>query len=112
MDEEIYIITRIDEDDYGCEARTDEYVPMVRVSLCSLEPDLYGNKRELTVMMEDSLMYARNLDEGNHTVIGMDGGLYPPGMVIPDGDLEDMAQVNRQKECMDAYFDAVDEMGL
>ena len=80
MEEERYTIIRIDEDDYGCEARPDDYVPMVRVQIRSVEPDEFGDYIETMILMEDALMYVRNLDEGKEAVSGGDGGLYPPGM--------------------------------
>ena len=61
----IYKIIRIDEDDYGCEARPDDYVPMVQVRVRSIEENDFGEYDEQIVLMEDSVMYERNLDEGD-----------------------------------------------
>lgn len=110
MREEKYIIIRIDEDDYGCEERPDSYIPMVRVLLQSMEQNMSGEHNQKVIFMEDSLMYARNLNEGNEAVIGMDGKLYKPEMLYEPMDLENITRTNRQNECMDNYYDAVEEM--
>ncbi len=110
MEEEKYIIIRIDEDDYGCEARPDDYVPMVKVLLRSVEPDAFGDYREEVILMEDSVMYARNLDEGNEAVIGVDGELYPPERLFNQMNPEEIEQINRQNKWIENYFDAVEEM--
>ena len=112
MEEKIYTIIRIDEDDYGCEARPDDYVPMVKVLIRAVEPDEFGNYAEKMIMVEDALMYTRNLDEGSRTVIGYDGSLFPPGMLCNEGkenaDNEDVS--HRQNEWFEKYLDAVEEM--
>jgi len=59
-----YRIIRIDEEDYGCEERPDDYVPMVSVLVKTIEPDDFGDFPERIIMMEDEIMYRRNLDEG------------------------------------------------
>lgn len=113
MEEKIYTIIRIDEDDYGCEARPDDYVPMVKVLIRSVEPDEFGDYAEEIVMVEDALMYTRNLDEGCETVIGYDGSLFPPGMLCNEsqGDNADSEAVShRQNEWFANYLDAVEEM--
>lgn len=101
----IYTIISIDEDDYGCEDRADNYIPLVRVIL---EAD---NGESELVMMEDSLMYVRKLDVGDKAVIGADGTLYAPGH---DFEMEDMADLSfdsdKQAEWMENYYAAVDEM--
>ena len=56
MEEQIYKIIRIDEDDFGCEGRQEGQEPMVRVVL---EAD---TGETMIVMMEDALMYTRKLD--------------------------------------------------
>ena len=53
MEEQIYKIIRIDEDDFGCEGRPEGQEPMVRVVL---EAD---TGETMIVMMEDALMYTR-----------------------------------------------------
>lgn len=113
MEEKIYTIIRIDEDDYGCEARPDDYVPMVKVLIRAVEPDEFGDYAEEIVMVEDALMYTRNLDEGSETVIGYDGSLFPPGMLCNEkieenADSEDVSY--RQNEWFENYLDAVEEM--
>ncbi len=50
MEEQIYKIIRIDEDDFGCEGRQEGQEPMVRVVL---EAD---TGETMIVMMEDALM--------------------------------------------------------
>ena len=59
-----YKIIRIDEEDYGCEERPDDHVPMVSVLVKAIEPDDFGDFPERIIMMEDEIMYRRNLDEG------------------------------------------------
>lgn len=105
VDETIYTIISIDEDDYGCEDRADNYIPLVRVLL----KDSDGESE--VVMMEDSLMYARKLDTGDKAVIGIDGTLYAPGHEFG---IEDISEVcfdrDKQAEWMENYYDAIDEM--
>lgn len=43
MQETRYRIIRIDEEDYGCEERPDDYVPMVSVLVKTIEPDDFGD---------------------------------------------------------------------
>lgn len=43
MQETRYKIIRIDEEDYGCEERPDDYVPMVSVLVKAIEPDDFGD---------------------------------------------------------------------
>ena len=76
MQETRYRIIRIDEEDYGCEERPDDYVPMVSV-----------------------------------LVIGLDGGLFPPGMFcneVDDGENDTKADL--QGEWLEDYLDALEEM--
>lgn len=106
MEERIYIITRIEEADYGCEERTDGYKPMVRVHLC----DKDGNVE--IVEMEDALMYSRKLDEGSEAMIGLDGALYSPDMYynIFDGNEIHLPNTNLQNEWYDNYMNALEEL--
>ena len=53
MEEQIYKIIRIDEEDFGCEGRPEGQEPMVRVVL---EAD---TGETMIVMMEVALMYTR-----------------------------------------------------
>ena len=76
MEEQIYKIIRIDEDDFGCEGRPEGQEPMVRVVL---EAD---TGETMIVMMEDALMYTRKLDVGGLAIVGADGLLYAPGAVM------------------------------
>jgi len=76
MEEQIYKIIRIDEDDFGCEGRPEGQEPMVRVVL---EAD---TGETMIVMMEDALMYTRKLDVGGLAIVGADGLLYAPGAVL------------------------------
>lgn len=113
MEEKRYTIIKIAEDDCGCEDRPDDYVPMVRVLVRSIESENCGVNTEKVIMMEDALMYARNLDEGNEAVIGSDGGLYPIGMLCneeKEENVSDIDTINRQNEWLEAYLDAVEEM--
>lgn len=73
MEEQIYKIIRIDEDDFGCEGRPEGQEPMVRVVL---EAD---TGETMIVMMEDALMYTRKLDVGGLAIVGADGLLYARG---------------------------------
>lgn len=110
MAEIVYKILRIDEDDYGCEARPDNYIPVVRVSIEPLEKNEYGETDTQVIMMEDSIMYQRNLNEGDECVLGIDGQIYPVGM-MPDMDEDSFDEtVNKQNKWMDNYLDAVEEM--
>ena len=104
----IYKIIRIDEDDYGCEARPDDYVPMVQVRVRSIEENDFGEYDEQIVLMEDSVMYERNLDEGDERVLGFDGELYPAGVEFDDKECVDSSI--KQSEWMDSYLEAVEEM--
>ena len=104
----IYKIIRIDEDDYGCEERPDDYVPMVQVRVRSIEENDFGEYDEQIVLMEDSVMYERNLDEGDECVLGFDGELYPAGVEFDDKECVDSSI--KQSEWMDSYLEAVEEM--
>lgn len=42
MQKKIYRILQIYEDDYGCEARPDDYVPMVQVEIQTVNTDSSG----------------------------------------------------------------------
>lgn len=112
MEEKIYEIVRIDENDYGCEERPANYIPMVSVRLRSLLPDSSGAYEECMVEMEDSIMYQRGLDEGCKAVIGVDGMLYAPGQSFEEEDLENgmEARSNKQSAFMDNYMDALEEL--
>ena len=55
MQETRYKIIRIDEEDYGCEERPDDYVPMVSVLVKAIEPDDFGDFPERIIMMEDEI---------------------------------------------------------
>ncbi len=106
-----YKIIRIDEEDYGCEERPDDHVPMVSVLVKAIEPDDFGDFPERIIMMEDEIMYRRNLDEGDEAVIGLDGGLFPPGMFcneVDDGENDTKADL--QGEWLEDYLDALEEM--
>ena len=72
MQETRYKIIRIDEEDYGCEERPDDHVPMVSVLVKAIEPDDFGVFPERIIMMEDEIMYRRNLDEGDEAVGSME----------------------------------------
>lgn len=112
MEEKIYKIIRIDETDYGCEERPADYVPMVQVRLRAIEPNEDGDYEELTVEMEDALMYQRGLDEGSEAVFGSDGALYEPGKAYmdDDNDAELEARSSKQNEFMDNYMDALEDL--
>lgn len=56
MQETRYKIIRIDEEDYGCEERPDDYVPMVSVLVKAIEPDDFGDFPERIIMMEDEII--------------------------------------------------------
>ena len=110
MDNMIYKILRIDEDDYGCEARPDDYVPMVQVRIQAVKEDDFGEFEERVVLVEDSLMYQRNLDEGDLCIIGRDGTLYPGGM-IDDETNDNRGEISKnQSEWMESYIEAIDDM--
>ena len=86
MEEQIYKIIRIDEDDFGCEGRPEGQEPMVRVVL---EAD---TGETMIVMMEDALMYA-------------------PGAVMSMEEvLEVPVDFEKQAAWMENYWDAVDEL--
>lgn len=111
MEEIRYKIIRIDEDDYGCEERPDDYTPMVSVLVKAIEPNAFGDFPEKIVRMEDETMYRRNLDEGDEAVIGLDGGLFPPGMLCNDlGAKESDSNADLQGEWLEDYLDALEEM--
>lgn len=105
MEEQVYKIIRIDEEDFGCEGRPEGQEPMVRVVL---ESDA---GETAIVMMEDALMYARKLDVGGQAVVGADGLLYAPGTSVA---LEEVlnASVDFEKQAawMENYWDAIEEL--
>ncbi len=105
MEEQIYRIVRIDEEDFGCEGRPEGQMPMVRVLM---EAD---TGETAVVMMEDSLMYARELDVGGFAVIGMDGMLYQPGkdFTVEQKDRSEI-DFDKQADWMGNYWDALDEL--
>lgn len=82
MQKKIYRILQIYEDDYGCEARPDDYVPMVQVQIQTVNTDSGGEFEKKFIRIEDSLLYERDLKEGDFCVTGADGGLYP----VPEGE--------------------------
>ena len=113
MEEQIYKIIRIDEDDFGCEGRPEGQEPMVRVVL---EAD---TGETMIVMMEDALMYTRKLDVGGLAIVGADGLLYAPGAVMSMEEAFDAAarfvlevpvDFEKQAAWMENYWDAVDEL--
>ncbi|MDD6070349.1 MAG: hypothetical protein PUC12_05950 [Clostridiales bacterium] len=105
MEEIIYTIVRIEEEDFGCEGRPDGAVPEVSVYLKS------ENKDSKIVVMEDSVMYTRQLDVGSKVIIGSDGSLYHPDCVMAPVDMEkDDNSARLQNEWMEHYMDAVDEL--
>jgi hypothetical protein len=102
MEEQIYKIIRIDEDDFGCEGRPEGQEPMVRVVL---EAD---TGETMIVMMEDALMYTRKLDVGGLAIVGADGLLYAPGAVMSMEEvLEVPVDFEKQAAWMENYWDAV-----
>mgnify|MGYP007047911968 FL=1 len=105
MEEQIYKIIRIDEEDFGCEGRPEGQAPMVRVVL---EAD---TGETTIVMMEDTLMYARKLDVGGQAIVGTDGMLYAPGAIVA---MEEVIEVpvdfEKQAAWMENYWDAIDEL--
>ena len=105
MEEQVYKIIRIDEEDFGCEGRPEGQEPMVRVVL-------EAETGETTiVMMEDSLMYARKLDVGGSAVVGADGLLYAPGTVAAFGEiLQASVDFEKQAAWMENYWDALEEL--
>ena len=104
-EEHIYKIIRIDEEDFGCEGRPEGQPPMVRVVL---ESDA---GETMVVMMEDAVMYARKLDVGEMTVLGMDGMLYQPGTAMAISETEVLpVNIEKQAEWMESYWDALEEL--
>lgn len=105
MEEQVYKIIRIDEEDFGCEGRPEGQEPMVRVVL-------EAETGETTiVMMEDSLMYARKLDVGESAVVGADGLLYAPGTsVVLEEVLKASVDFEKQAAWMENYWDALEEL--
>lgn len=105
MEEHIYKIVRIDEEDFGCEGRPEGQMPMVRVLV---EADTGETS---VVMMEDSLMYTRELDVGGLAVIGMDGMLYQPGKEF-SVEQPDKVEIDFDKQAawMENYWDALEEL--
>lgn len=61
-----YKITKILEDDYGCEDRTDDYMPRVIVYLKS--EDI-----ETTIKQVDKYLYDNDIDVGDMVFINSDG---------------------------------------
>ena len=105
MEEQIYKIIRIDEEDFGCEGRPEGQEPMVRVVL---EAD---TGETMIVMMEDALMYTRKLDVGGLAIVGADGLLYAPGAVMSMEEVLEMpVDFEKQAAWMENYWDAVDEL--
>lgn len=105
MEEHIYKIIRIDEEDFGCEGRPEGQEPKVRVVL---EAD---TGETMIVMMEDALMYARKLDVGGQAIMGADGMLYAPGaMVSTEEVIEGSVDFEKQAAWMENYWDAIDEL--
>ncbi len=105
MEEQVYKIIRIDEEDFGCEGRPEGQEPMVRVVL-------EAETGETTiVMMEDSLMYARKLDVGESVLVGADGLLYAPSAVAAFGEvLQASVDFEKQAAWMENYWDALEEL--
>ena len=102
MEEQIYKIIRIDEEDFGCEGRPEGQEPMVRVVL---------EAETMIVMMEDALMYTRKLDVGGLAIVGADGLLCAPGTVMSMEEvLEVSVDFEKQAAWMENYWDAVDEL--
>ena len=63
-----YIITKILEDDYGCEDRPDDYTPRVIVYLKSKDI-------ETTIKQVDLYLIDNDIDVGDMVVINSDGVL-------------------------------------
>ena len=101
-DETVYTIIKIEEEDFGCEGRPEGYVPMVKVFLES-------NISTTTIMMEDALMYTRNLDVGSEVIISNDGSLVSAALCLeslePSG-----PDTEIQSQWIQNYLDAVEEM--
>ena len=105
MEDIIYTIIRIEEEDFGCEGRQDGAVPEVSVYLESEDGD------NQIVIMEDSIMYTRQLDVGSRVIIGSEGSLCHPDCVMAPMDMEkDDYSARLQNEWMEHYMDAVDEL--
>lgn len=105
MEEQIYKIIRIDEEDFGCEGRPEDQAPMVRVVLES------DTGETAVVMMEDAVMYARKLDVGEMAVLGMDGMLYQPGTAMEILESEVLpVNIEKQAAWMENYWDALEEL--
>lgn len=64
-----YLITRIDEPDFGCEGRPDGKPAMAAVFL----EDEQG--KEIVIAYEDAQLYMRHLDEGDFCYYSKDEGL-------------------------------------
>ena len=105
MEEQIYKIIRIDEEDFGCEGRPEKQKPMVRVVL-------EAETGETTIMMmEDAWMYARKLDVGGQAIVGADGLLYAPGNIVLEENLMEVSvDFEKQAAWMENYWDAVEEL--
>lgn len=105
MEETIYTIIRIDEEDFGCEGRPEGTMPEVSVYLEAEDGE------EQIIVIEDAIMYTRQLDVGSKVVIGPDGSLYRPDHLMAPVDMEkDNTSARFQNEWMDNYLDAVDEL--
>ena len=84
---------------------------MVSLLVKTIDPDYFDELPETIKMIEDEIMYRRNLDEGDEAVIGLDGGLFPPGMFcneVDDGENDTKADL--QGEWLEDYLDALEEM--
>ncbi len=105
MEEQIYRIVRIDEEDFGCEGRPEGDVPMVSVTL-----EAASGETKL-VYAEDSLMYTRKLDVGGFAVIGADGMLYAPEQMRMDEEMTEHAiDFDKQAAWMEQYWEALEEL--
>nr|WP_288755160.1 hypothetical protein [uncultured Anaerostipes sp.] len=65
-----YYVTRIEEPDFGCEGRPEGQEIKDKVFLKGAR-----TKEEMTLYMEDKLLYDRDIDEGIKVVIDQDGRL-------------------------------------
>ena len=61
-----YIITRIEEDDFGCEDKIDGYKPRVIVYLKSED-------RETGIKQVNQYLYDNDIDVGDTVIIGQNG---------------------------------------
>ena len=65
-----YYVTRIEEPDFGCEGRPEGQEIKDKVFLKEETTD-----KEITIFMEDKLLYERDIDEGTKVIIDEDGRL-------------------------------------